>query len=146
MKMLDIHMKARELPFRIAHTVCLATEPTDRATDTCRDVFEEYWDEIVKAIPNVHADFEEYSRGIDEEFIDWLQFKEEFGFILVVDTPVHTYQVDADGEVSGGSYSWGRYCSFVVYGKTMDLALENAVNAVEKYQDAAKKGAKNAAA
>lgn len=143
MKMLDIHMKARELPFRVGKTVCLATESTDRVSDTCSDVFEWHWDQVVKVIPDVHPDFIE-DTGDSEEFVDWLQLNEKVGFLLVVETPVMIYRVE-DGDVIG-SYSWGRYHEFVVYGETMEEALVNAIKEVEAYQSECKEKTLNVAA
>ena len=125
--------EARELEFRIKGTIVLAAEQPDSLTKVCSDLFEEEPELVLEVLPEVHPDFHDRDNGeLDGEFIDWLQTRGIFGFLLIVETPVR--RVMGKGEESWVNYGWGCYTSLVVYGETMDSALQSAIEAVREYK------------
>lgn len=121
---------AREKDFRIAQCVIIAAEVPEALTDACEEMLEDHRDEVVEAIPDVHADFKDESMGeLDGDFIYWLQCKGKMGFLLLVETPVIEY----DSETSYSS-SWCSWTQHIAYGETIEKAIDNAVAQVDKYQ------------
>ncbi|MCF9665110.1 hypothetical protein J7963_19065 [Vibrio parahaemolyticus] len=129
---MDIQKEALELPFRISKCIVIATEHVDALTESCQELIQELPEEVIEAVSKVipvHRDFT--ASTLDEGFIQWLQDKEYFGFLVEAQSPYPRFE-NVDDQLCE-YHSWGRYVYHAAYGLTLDEAIANAAQEVKKY-------------